>query len=341
LSDANPTVVPSSERGTEISERGTSKSPSQPRRSSSQELDERPTTSWAIGSIGSAGLFVGYSTFMLLNLETGRAHLLHVPTLNFGLIVRYGKHDAPLPSASGGAPSYVAFETPEKMTFGDFGGLRCRITSANMGVFWGYGITYLTLWRTLYRDQVAYVRMSGWGPMLPGGSVAHGVTIFTRGSGSPGEINVPRVLVLIDDDPLPEPLRYIRLAAQESPVVNLPGDPLFDFDSARVRPEAIMQLTYLADLLNNRRTYPVSIEGHTDKIGAADYNRDLSLRRATAIKEWFIAKKVDGAKDFRLRAYGESRPLVPETRRDGSDDPSARARNRRVTVSASWNFIGR
>lgn len=238
--------------------------------------------------------------------------------------------------------SYVMFETPRPMSFGEFHGRACRVTSANMALFWGYSVVYLTLWEGFYYVSdlvVRSLRMSGTGlATLPSGAVGHGVTILTRGSGRPlGSINVPLVLVPEEDDYLPEPrMVYIKLEAREDRPVTLPGDVLFAFDSDELSSESVKDLMYLADLLNNRLRRSVTIAGHTDGIGAADYNLALSRRRASAVKAWLIQNRVDGASEFRVIGYGERQPLVPERRADGSDDPVARAKNRRVMVHAAW-----
>ena len=257
---------------------GTSTQSHRVRQLSREELDKRPTTSWAIGWVGSFGSFyAGYAVFDLLNRETGRAHALHVPNLQLsvGIPYRFGKRTRHLPSPSAGAPggpSYVMFDTSRPMSFDDFNGVRCRLTTANMALFWGYSVLWLTIWRRAFYigDQVAYVRMSGSGlTLLPGGSVGHGVGFLKRGSGQPlGSINVPLVLVPQEEDYVPDPrLVNIKLDAREDRPISLPSDILFDFNSAELRADARMALTYIADLLNNRRQLPVTIEGHTDSVG--------------------------------------------------------------------------
>jgi OmpA-OmpF porin, OOP family len=74
------------------------------------------------------------------------------------------------------------------------------------------------------------------------------------------------------------------------------------------------------------KEYPeirLEISGHTDSRGKADYNRDLSQRRADAVRGFFIASGIDAG---RLTAigYGADRPLAD----NGTD--SGRARNRRT-----------
>lgn len=97
----------------------------------------------------------------------------------------------------------------------------------------------------------------------------------------------------------------------------------FAFDSADILPAAREQLDALAQgirLLPAGK--PVVIEGHTDAVGSADYNEQLSLRRAIAVKRYLVlAHRVD-ADRLRTVGMGERSP------RPGSDPNDAI--NRRV-----------
>lgn len=114
--------------------------------------------------------------------------------------------------------------------------------------------------------------------------------------------------------------------------IDLPEDILFDFDKSELRPSAKPTLTKLSSLLNYYRNAPVSIYGHTDSKGRDDYNQSLSERRANAVRTYFV--QTFGIKGDRLeaRGFGESKPVAPNTKPDGSDDPQARQKNRRVEV---------
>lgn len=85
----------------------------------------------------------------------------------------------------------------------------------------------------------------------------------------------------------------------------------FSFDSAEILPSARAQLDALAEgvqlLPESTR---VVIEGHTDAAGSAEYNQQLSLRRAQSVKRYLAA--VHGIEPSRLRTMGlgEYAPLV-------------------------------
>lgn len=99
----------------------------------------------------------------------------------------------------------------------------------------------------------------------------------------------------------------------------------FDFDMDIIRRE------YLADLMEKVavfRAYPemvVEIRGHTDAEGTDAYNENLSMRRALAVKNFFVQSGIAPSR-IQARGFGETRPLM-----DNSSD-LGRAFNRRVEI---------
>src|SRR5690606_24614093 len=118
---------------------------------------------------------------------------------------------------------------------------------------------------------------------------------------------------------------------------NIEADVLFDFGKADIKPEAEKSLTELAASIREEvpSDAPVQVDGHTDSKGDPASNKALSERRAQAIAEWLATKGGIDRSRLRTTGYGETKPAVPNARPDGSDDPKARAKNRRVVVSAS------
>ena len=68
------------------------------------------------------------------------------------------------------------------------------------------------------------------------------------------------------------------------------------------------------------------IEGHTDNIGSAPYNLDLSRRRAEAVKAALVAPYHVGAERLATAGYGSTHPKGP------NDTIQGRALNRRVEL---------
>ncbi|MBM3783276.1 MAG: OmpA family protein [Acidobacteria bacterium] len=88
-------------------------------------------------------------------------------------------------------------------------------------------------------------------------------------------------------------------------------DVYFDFDKSDVREDARNTLTQNADKLKTIfRDYPngsLTIEGHADERGSAEYNLGLGDRRAIAAKEFLVQLGVPGDR-LRTLSYGKERP---------------------------------
>lgn len=112
-------------------------------------------------------------------------------------------------------------------------------------------------------------------------------------------------------------------------VVDLPSDVLFDFDKSDLRADAEPALTKAAELLRSYPDAQVTIGGHTDSKGDDAYNDALSMRRARAVAERLGAA---AGRTLGAEGFGESRPVAPNARPDGSDDPEGRQKNRRVEI---------
>jgi outer membrane protein OmpA-like peptidoglycan-associated protein len=119
----------------------------------------------------------------------------------------------------------------------------------------------------------------------------------------------------------------------EGVIIYLPTVFLFEFDKAVVTQDAKKQLRDVGKLLisevaENRH---VTVEGHADAVGTRAYNRALSDRRAAAVIQELVAA---GVKSDRIskRVFGEDKPLEPNRRPDGTDNPEGRAKNRRVAL---------
>ncbi len=76
----------------------------------------------------------------------------------------------------------------------------------------------------------------------------------------------------------------------------------------------------------------IRVEGHTDAKGDPAYNQRLSLRRAQSVRRWLLDSGGLEAGRVAVRGFGETRPVAPNTRPDGSDDRGGRRLNRRVVI---------
>jgi outer membrane protein OmpA-like peptidoglycan-associated protein len=101
----------------------------------------------------------------------------------------------------------------------------------------------------------------------------------------------------------------------------------FAFDSAELTPQSKQQLNAIADGIKlTEGTIKVVVEGHTDAKGRASYNDRLSLRRASAVRDYLVGERKLQAKLLLVEGKGAQKPL-------DKADPYA-ARNRRVQFRA-------
>lgn len=101
---------------------------------------------------------------------------------------------------------------------------------------------------------------------------------------------------------------------------------LYDFDSDVVRAEAQKNLRALASSLGKYPGSDLLIVGHTDAVGQASYNQQLSERRAVAAANFLISQGVLRTR-VSTRGMGETEPAGP------NDTEAGRAENRRVAVA--------
>ncbi len=106
----------------------------------------------------------------------------------------------------------------------------------------------------------------------------------------------------------------------------------FDFDSAELSQKNRELLSRIAGILLVSKGYGLSVFGYTDDVGTADYNQQLSLRRAKAVQEYLVQSGLDRS-IVNLKGYGKSSPLVAGT------SAAARAKNRRVEIALTDSEI--
>ena len=125
------------------------------------------------------------------------------------------------------------------------------------------------------------------------------------------------------------------LSVKETPTeirIELAADVLFDFDKSNIKPEAASALHNVAEIITDKgKGRSVRIEGHTDGKGSDTYNQRLSEQRAASVKQW-LAQKEGIRVNMATQGFGAHRPVAPNTKPDGSDDPDGRQKNRRVEI---------
>jgi OOP family OmpA-OmpF porin len=121
------------------------------------------------------------------------------------------------------------------------------------------------------------------------------------------------------------PIENIEKKLEESGRAEVYGI-YFDFGSDRIRPESAGVIAEIAALLKKNQGWALSIEGHTDNIGADAYNLDLSTRRAAAVKSVLVEQHAIEAGRLTTAGHGASQP------KESNDTLAGRARNRRVEL---------
>ncbi len=108
-------------------------------------------------------------------------------------------------------------------------------------------------------------------------------------------------------------------------IVTMPQDILFATDSASLRPDLRSDLRVVAQSINKYQDTVVQVIGHTDNTGSAEYNQQLSARRAQTVANTLTDY---GVRSSRIDAFGrgESQPRATNQTSQG------RALNRRVEI---------
>jgi outer membrane protein OmpA-like peptidoglycan-associated protein len=111
---------------------------------------------------------------------------------------------------------------------------------------------------------------------------------------------------------------------QQQLVVTMESTLLFETDSANIS-YGRDSLDQIAETLNKYPESTVIVKGYTDSRGTEEYNQQLSERRANAVRNYLIAKKVDASRITAI-GFGESLPVAT------NDTEEGRQRNRRVEM---------
>lgn len=102
----------------------------------------------------------------------------------------------------------------------------------------------------------------------------------------------------------------------------------FDYDKASIRDDQKAGLTQSADKLKANADVKVTLEGHCDERGTAEYNLALGQKRADSAKA-FLTKAGVAADRLKTVSFGKERPA------DAGHNEAAWAKNRRVEIVAA------
>lgn len=109
-------------------------------------------------------------------------------------------------------------------------------------------------------------------------------------------------------------------------------DAYFDYDKHTLRADAIETLrkdsTELRDILKDYPDYKLTIEGHADERGSAEYNMALGQARAEAAKAYLVQVGIP-AQQLGIVSYGKEKPACQE------QTESCYQKNRRIHIVAN------
>jgi outer membrane protein OmpA-like peptidoglycan-associated protein len=132
----------------------------------------------------------------------------------------------------------------------------------------------------------------------------------------------------------PKPLGEKEIASAFGPALSAQPDLkarfvsfvlLFDRDTTKLTHESKKLLPEVVRTIRNRKSSEVYLTGHTDRVGAEDYNMELSSRRADTVRDFLVSTGVTSSA-LVVSFHGESMPLVH------TEDEIPEPRNRRVEV---------
>ena len=129
-------------------------------------------------------------------------------------------------------------------------------------------------------------------------------------------------LLNIDLVPIPEETNsdeVEKIAARPVILKNV----FFDTGSAILDKTSFIELNKLVELLETNPALRIQLNGHTDDVGEEADNLDLSERRAKAVYDYLLERKIDATR-LRFKGYGESQPIDTNSTKEG------RQKNRRT-----------
>lgn len=103
----------------------------------------------------------------------------------------------------------------------------------------------------------------------------------------------------------------------------------FETAKADIKPLSFSLLNQIANILILNPTYWIEVQGHTDNVGADDYNYNLSRDRAASVRTYLVSK---GVNEIRItsQGYGETKPVADNNTKAG------KSMNRRVEFVVSF-----
>jgi OOP family OmpA-OmpF porin len=139
-------------------------------------------------------------------------------------------------------------------------------------------------------------------------------------------------------EPVPEPAPVVVPPPEPAPkpaIIEKGRQTLnveFDFDKSTIKKGYDKDINDLANVMKNYPDLNVVIEGHTDNVGTAAYNKKLSQRRADAVKKYMVEQDGINANRITAEGFGFDRPIA------SNDTDEGRQQNRRVEAAVDYQI---
>ena len=204
--------------------------------------------------------------------------------------------EQPPPAPPPPAPDISEFSAePSTIERGQSSTLRWSVSNANqISIDNGVGTVQASGSKSVYPNDTTTYRLTATGP---GGTLSKSAT----------------VTVTAPPPPAPPPAPPKETIEQR---VGQLQDAFFDYDKSDIREDARAALTKDADALKSiLQDFPsgtITVEGHCDERGSAEYNLGLGDRRATAAKDFLVQLGVPGDR-LKTISYGKERPVCTES----------------------------
>lgn len=175
-------------------------------------------------------------------------------------------------------------------------------------------------------NGIGTVSASGSRQVYPTSNTTYRMT--AKGAGGDA---ISAVTVAVTTPPPPPPPPAAPKASLEERIAREISDVYFDYDKSEVREDARATLQRNADafksILSDFPSAVISVEGHCDERGSAEYNLGLGDRRSASVREFLIQVGVPGDR-LKPISYGKEKPVCTEA------NESCWQRNRRA------HFVG-
>jgi peptidoglycan-associated lipoprotein len=176
-------------------------------------------------------------------------------------------------------------------------------------------------------NQIGQVSPDGRRGVYPTATTTYHLTATNAGGTTEGD-----AIVTVSTPPPPQPVQTAPAESVQQILARQVQDIHFDYDKSDIRAsdQSILQgdASALKTIFQMDANFIVTIEGHCDERGSAEYNLALGDRRAAATKDALIALGVPGEK-LKTVSFGKERPICTDATED------CYARNRRAHFAAT------